>query len=182
VQPTALVWFRQDLRLADNPALLAAVESGAHIVPVYIWSPDEEGGWGPGAASRWWLHRSLQALDASLRERGSQLLLRCGPTQATLLQLARETGSTMLYFNRRYEPAAQAIENSLRDTLPGAGVAVHSSQSALLREPWELRTGGGGPIGGGGAQGVTTVLVLTAAVARLATAGCFTAAAALAVA
>ena len=145
MQPTALVWFRQDLRLADNPALLAAVESGAHIVPVYIWSPDEEGGWAPGAASRWWLHRSLQALDASLRERGSRLLLRCGPAQATLLQLARETGSSTLYFNRRYEPAAQAVENSLRDTLPGAGVAVHSSQSALLREPWELRTGGGGP-------------------------------------
>ena len=68
---TALVWFRQDLRLADNPALSAAVAAGARIVPVYVWSPEEEGGWAPGAASRWWLHQSLQALDASLRERGS---------------------------------------------------------------------------------------------------------------
>lgn len=145
MQPTVLVWFRQDLRLADNPALQAAVESGARIVPVYIWSPEEEGGWPPGAASRWWLHGSLQSLDASLRERGSQLLLRHGPALPTLLQLARDTGSSALYFNRRYEPAAQAVENTLRDALPAEGIAVHSSQSALLREPWELRTGGGGP-------------------------------------
>lgn len=145
MQPTVLVWFRQDLRLADNPALQAAVASGARVVPVYVWSPDEEGGWAPGAASRWWLHQSLQALDASLRERGSQLVLRHGPALQTLLQLARDTGSSTLYFNRRYEPAAVAIENLLRDALPAAGVAVHSSQSALLREPWELRTGSGGP-------------------------------------
>jgi deoxyribodipyrimidine photo-lyase len=145
MQPTALVWFRQDLRLADNPALQAAVASGAHIVPVYVWSPDEEGGWAPGAASRWWLHQSLQSLNTSLRERGSQLILRQGPALQTLLQLARETGSSTLYFNRRYEPAAVAVENLLCDALPAAGVAVHSSQSALLREPWELRTGSGGP-------------------------------------
>lgn len=143
--PTVLVWFRQDLRLADNPALCAAAATGARIVPVYVWSPDEEGGWAPGAASRWWLHQSLQALDASLRERGSQLLLRRGPAHEALQQLAHETGATQLYFNRRYEPAAQAVENALRDQLPAAGLTVHSSQSALLREPWEMRTGSGGP-------------------------------------
>ena len=142
---TALVWFRQDLRLADNPALSAAVAAGARIVPVYVWSPEEEGGWAPGAASRWWLHQSLQALDASLRERGSQLLLRRGPAGEALQQLAQETGATQLYFNRRYEPAAQAIENALREQLPAAGLTVHSSQSALLREPWAMRTGTGGP-------------------------------------
>ena len=76
--PVTIVWFRQDLRLRDNPALDAAVKRGA-VVPVYIWSPEEEGDWPPGAASRWWLHQSLQALDASLRERGSQLILAEGP-------------------------------------------------------------------------------------------------------
>ena len=58
-----IVWFRQDLRLRDNSALHAAVQRGGAVIPVYIWSPDEEGDWPPGAASRWWLHQSLRALD-----------------------------------------------------------------------------------------------------------------------
>ncbi len=59
---TTLVWFRQDLRLADNPALQAAVKRGEPIIPVYLWAPEDEGDWPPGAASRWWLHQSLIAL------------------------------------------------------------------------------------------------------------------------
>ena len=60
---TAIVWFRQDLRTDDNPALAAAAKSDA-VIPVYIWDPDGEGDLPPGAASRWWLHQSLVALDA----------------------------------------------------------------------------------------------------------------------
>ena len=63
----AIVWFRQDLRLADNPALLAAAGRGGPVIPVLVWAPEEEGGWEPGGASRWWLHRSLASLDADLR-------------------------------------------------------------------------------------------------------------------
>src|ERR1043165_1149026 len=75
-----LVWFRQDLRLADNPALAAAMDaasaSGAALIPVFIWAPHEEGAWPPGGASRWWLHHSLEALDKALRKAGSRLILR----------------------------------------------------------------------------------------------------------
>jgi deoxyribodipyrimidine photo-lyase len=78
-----IVWFRNDLRLADNPALAEATARGP-VVPVYVWAPEEEGEWPPGAASRWWLHRSLHALDRSLRERGSQLVVRRGPTNEAL--------------------------------------------------------------------------------------------------
>ena len=74
--PTALVWFRHDLRLDDNPALRAALEQGFTPVPVYLHAPDEEGEWTPGAASNAWLHRSLAALDADLQRRGSRLLRR----------------------------------------------------------------------------------------------------------
>ena len=76
----ALVWFRLDLRLADNPALAAATASHKQIVPVFIWAPEEEGDWPPGAASRWWLHRSLKALDTDLRRRGMSLIIRRGPS------------------------------------------------------------------------------------------------------
>jgi deoxyribodipyrimidine photo-lyase len=97
---TALVWFRRDLRLADNPALHAAIESGARIIPVFIWSPDEDAPWAPGTASRWWLHHSLQRLDADLRDRGSRLIIRQGATEHILLELATATGAQSIFWNR----------------------------------------------------------------------------------
>ena len=88
----SLLWFRQDLRLADNPALLAAVRHGGPVIPVFIWSPDEEGRWQPGAASRWWLHQSLAQLDVSLRQRGSRLIIRRGPALEAIARAAGPIG------------------------------------------------------------------------------------------
>ncbi len=76
---TTLVWFRRDLRLSDNPALAAAVADSDHVVAVYVHAPDEESPWSPGAATRWWLHHSLAALAAALRQKGIALTLRRGP-------------------------------------------------------------------------------------------------------
>jgi deoxyribodipyrimidine photo-lyase len=102
---TSLVWFLQDLRLADNPALIHACLDSDTIIPVYLWTPEEYGGWMPGAASRWWLHESLGALDRDLRGRGSRLVLHQGGTALELLRsLIRETGADTVYWNARYEP------------------------------------------------------------------------------
>ncbi|MEO7774657.1 MAG: deoxyribodipyrimidine photo-lyase, partial [Steroidobacteraceae bacterium] len=143
-RPIALVWFRQDLRLADNPSLRAALASGASIVPVYVWAPGDEGEWGAGAASRWWVHHSLTALDVSLRALGSRLVLRRGSALKVLPELAANIGASALFWNRRYEPAAIEIGTQLKSTLRERGVTVHSCKSALLAEPWEIRTGSGG--------------------------------------
>src|SRR5271156_3402778 len=102
----SLLWFRQDLRLADNPALLAAIRRGGPVVPVFIWAPEEEGRWPPGAASRWWLHQSLAELDRARRQRGSRLTTRRGPTLAATRELTDQTGATAVSWNRRYEPSA----------------------------------------------------------------------------
>ncbi|HXC59689.1 MAG TPA: deoxyribodipyrimidine photo-lyase [Steroidobacteraceae bacterium] len=142
---TALVWFRHDLRLADNPALRAATAAADHVVPVYVWSPEDEGAWAPGAASRWWLHESLRALDASLRERGSQLILARGPTIEALLDLAAGTGATQLYWNRRYEPAAIAVERALERRLKSDGLIGHGFHSSRLAAPDAVRSGSGTP-------------------------------------
>src|ERR1043165_1617453 len=101
-----IVWFRQDLRLRDNLALSAAVARGAPIIPVYIWAPEDEGEWPPGAASRWWLHQSLAALDASLRNLSSRLILAYGPAHEVLRKLAKGASVSAVYWNDRYEPAA----------------------------------------------------------------------------
>jgi deoxyribodipyrimidine photo-lyase len=71
-----LLWLRQDLRLADHPALHAAIARGLPVIPIFLWCPEEEGEWAPGAASRWWLHHSLAALAADLAKAGSQLVIR----------------------------------------------------------------------------------------------------------
>ncbi len=96
---TALLWFRLDLRLADNPALQAALDHGGPVVPVFIWSPEEEGRWRPGSASRWWLQQSLARLETSLRQRGSRLIIRRGPALVALRALLDETGATAVYWN-----------------------------------------------------------------------------------
>src|SRR5579875_461437 len=142
---TALFWFRLDLRLADNPALQAALDHGGPVVPVFIWSPEEEGCWRPGSASRWWLHQSLARLDASLRQRGSRLIIRRGPPLAALRALLDETGATAVYWNRRYEPAIVARDRDVKSTLRGDGRLVESFNGSLLFEPWAVRTQGDKP-------------------------------------
>ena len=143
--PATLLWLRQDLRLTDHPALMAAIERGGPVVPVYIWAPEEEGAWPPGAASRWWLHHSLNALSKELDARGSRLVLRRGPSLATLLELARECGADAVCWSRRYEPASIARDTLVKSALKEAGLEAESFNSALLYEPWNLKTGQGGP-------------------------------------
>lgn len=140
-----IVWFRQDLRLRDNPALHAAAARDAPLIPVYIWSPEEEGEWAPGAASRWWLHHSLSALDKSLRERGSQLILARGSALEVLGGLASRFHAAAVFWNRRYEPAAIACSARVEAGLKRPGLQTASFNSALLSEPGELRNRSGQP-------------------------------------
>jgi deoxyribodipyrimidine photo-lyase len=142
---TALVWFRRDLRLADNPALHAAAGSGAHVVALYIHAPAEEGPWAAGAASRWWLHHSLASLDAALRARGVSLTLRTGTSLQALVEVARETGATAVHWNSAYEPALVERDTGIKAELRRQGLQCHSHNASLLVEPWDLRTALGGP-------------------------------------
>ncbi len=142
---TTLVWFRRDLRLADNPALRQAASAGGKVVAVYVHAPGEEAPWSPGAASRWWLHHSLAALDADLRRRGIPLTLRHGPALSALAGLAREVGASRVVWNRLYDPATVARDTVVKAGLREQGLEVDSFNAALLCEPWAIRTGAGGP-------------------------------------
>jgi len=141
----AIVWFRNDLRLDDNPALQAALDGGFAPVCVYIHAPDEEGDWAPGAASNAWRHRSLEALDAELRRRGSRLRLFHGPTLPTLQSLVQTCEAEAVFWNRRYDPDIEARDARIKRTLREGGVQADSHNGALLFEPWTLQTGQGGP-------------------------------------
>lgn len=144
-EPPALVWFRQDLRLSDNPALAAAVDRGSPVIPVFIWAPEEEGPWRLGAASQWWLNYSLAALSTELEKRGSRLIIRRGPTGAALNDLLTESGASAVLWNRRYEPAAVARDRELKSQLRERGIAAESFNGNLLFEPWTIRNSNGEP-------------------------------------
>lgn len=143
--PNALVWFRNDLRLADNPALQAALDAGHTPVCIYVHAPDEEGAWAPGAASDAWRHRSLSALDSALRERGSRLRVFAGPSLPTLQTLAAAFEVQAVYWNRRYEPAIEQRDARIKKALRAQGLEAESFNGALLFEPWEIRTKADGP-------------------------------------
>lgn len=110
------------------------------VIPVYLYSPEEEGEWPPGFASRLWLQRSLNRLHYDLESLGSTLIYRKGYAAATLLQLCQETGAAQVFFNRRYEPDAVEAEQRVREVLTAHGIGVKSFQANLLVEPWMLYT------------------------------------------
>lgn len=137
---SALLWFRQDLRLADNPALNDAIERGFAIIPVYIYETTEEGKWPPGGATKFWLHQSLKSLDKSLRALKSKLIIRRTDSTIDELQsLVKETGASAVFWNRRYEPAAIARDTKIKETLSGDDIEVHSFNASLLYEPWTIK-------------------------------------------
>jgi deoxyribodipyrimidine photo-lyase len=143
--PTALVWLRRDLRLIDNPAIEFARNSAQCLVFVYIHAPNEESPWEPGAASRWWLHHSLAALQKDLEARGQRLIIRQGPSHAALRALIAETAASTVVWNRLYEPATIARDKGVKAALRGDGITAESCNGALLFEPWTIQTDQGGP-------------------------------------
>ena len=141
----SLVWFRQDLRLSDNPALAAAVQRGKPVIPVFIWAPEEEGSWPPGAASRWWLSRSLAALSADLEKLGSRLIVRRGPSIEAIDRLMAETGAGALFLNRRYEPRPMGRDGDVLTNLRRQGFIAEGFNGNLLFEPWTIANQSGKP-------------------------------------
>lgn len=143
--PTTIVWFRRDMRLADNPALRYATGRGP-VVPVYILAPREESDRPPGRASQWWLHRSLQALSASLLRHGVPLVIRRADDSLGMLrQLLRETGADSVVWNRLYEPMHIDRDRKIMRQLRELGTDVRSFNAALLCEPWTVKKKDGGP-------------------------------------
>ena len=142
--PTTVVWLRHALRLADHAALSHAAERGA-VVPLFVWAPDEEGDWPPGGAHRWWLRASLEALDASLRDKASRLVVRAGPSLDVLREVVAATGADRVVWQTRYAPALRARDAAVREALEADGVEVRQFAGRILHDPERIQTGSGGP-------------------------------------
>lgn len=132
-----IVWIRNDLRLDDNPALLAASKTGRPLILCFIWSEDDQTPYLPGGASRAWLHDSLLEFNKSLKDR---LIIRKGSYLEVLEKLITETKSACLYWNRCYEPHFIVKDKEIMAAFKERSIDVQSFNGNLLFEPWELAT------------------------------------------
>ena len=139
-----IVWFRQDLRLNDNPALQSALNGKNAVTPVFI--DDNDCGRQPGIMGRWWRDKSLAQLNDALKSRGSRLVFRKGKAQEVLPTLAKQVGATAVYWNRQYEADIVARDTAIKSTLKEGGIEAESFNGSLLFEPWEVTSKStGGP-------------------------------------
>lgn len=142
---TTLVWFRDDLRTSDNPALVAAAEAGDPVACVYVLDEASDGVRPLGGAARWWLHESLTQLRAQLEQLGVPFVLRRGAAAHVIPRLVEEMGATRVLWNRRYGEGERVIDASLKARLRDGGVEARSFNASLLFEPWEITNGSGNP-------------------------------------
>lgn len=135
-----IVWFRDDLRLTDHPALHAAAQSGAPVLCVYVRDDDSDGVRPLGAAARWWLAQSLRALEAELRTLSATLILRRGPAAAVLAELAQHSDAAAVHWNEIEIAPHRAVADSLADALTVAGIAYHRHRGDTLVQPNAIRS------------------------------------------
>jgi deoxyribodipyrimidine photo-lyase len=133
------------LRLADHPALAAAIQSGRPVVCLFVLEEQTPGLRGLGGAARWWLDQSLRALDRDLRRLGGNLVLRRGPAPSIVPAIAAESGASAVSWNRRYDQAGAAIDAEIAERLAGSAVASQSFPGTLLFEPGAVKTAAGLP-------------------------------------
>ena len=145
-KPIALLWFRDDLRLSDHPALQAALAKGYAILPIYIDESPTPSLRPLGSASKVWLHYALDALMTRLDKLGAPLILLRGQALPVLKTLIRATGAQALYWSRRYGAQERSIDTEIKTYARDSGLEVESFNAHLLVEPWQVTTKTGQPM------------------------------------
>lgn len=140
---TAIVWFRQDLRISDNPALRNAVQQNKTIIPLYIFDTSIPKKHQLGGAQRWWLYHSLTSLTTQLQKYQNKLILRQGEPLKILLAIIKKTNANTIYWNRCYEPYAIKRDQKIQELLEKNGIMVKTFNGSLLFEPWEIKNNSG---------------------------------------
>ena len=131
-----IVWFRQDLRLNDNPAFAAAIQSNAPIIPVFV--DDTAYGRAAGTTSLWWRNTSLRALAGDLKTRGLTLIYRKGDGLALMRALVEETNAATVFWNRQYEKDTIARDTQLKSWLKENNRNGVGHVGNLFFDPWQI--------------------------------------------
>ena len=138
-----IVWFRQDLRIADNPALRAACNLCDTVLCLFIDDPETQTVSQLGSASRVWLHHSLQSLSEQLQRKGAELLFAQGESEDVLQAVSQHYGATNLFWNRCYDPKSIKRDKKIKQSL--SHLQPESFNALLNAEPWDALKGDGTP-------------------------------------
>lgn len=136
----AIVWFRNDLRVLDNPALYHAYKKYDKVILLYIFDPELGADWKIGGASKWWLHYALNNLSQTLSQEGCPLILKIGNTLEVLEQIINSTQAQEIFFNGTYEPYNLILEHKIKELCENKEITATRFQGNLLFEPWDLKT------------------------------------------
>ena len=141
---TSIIWFRQDLRIADNPAFKASIDGSKQVIAVYIHDEKSSDVRKHGAASKWFLHHSLKALEKQLEQKYKiKLIYREGKSLNILEEIISETNAEKVFWNRLYEPYFINRDTEIKESLTKDNIEVESFNGSLLVEPWQPKTGSG---------------------------------------
>jgi deoxyribodipyrimidine photo-lyase len=140
-----VVWHRNDLRLADNPSLVAALSTGAPVLSIYIHDEAALGDWPAGAARKWWLHQSLLSLEADYKAQGGKLFCFAGDTSKILLTISKVLGVREVFASRRFEPSVLEADRIIVSRLSQVQTSLHGFNSHLLMDPYALKNLSGKP-------------------------------------
>ena len=139
-----IVWFRDDLRIADNPALHHALTLGNPVIPVFILDEESPEVRPLGGATKWWLHHSLTQLASDLSDHGAPLVLRRGAAEHIIRDIAQETSAGAVVWNRRYGKP-RFVDQRLKESLTAEGIHAESFSANVLYEPWTITNKQGNP-------------------------------------
>ena len=146
---TSIVWLRDDLRVSDNPALVAGVnaagDTGDSLVIVFVLDQVSPGIRPLGGATKWWLHHSLEALADKIHRLGGRLILRQGPAHDVLREVMTETNADAIFWNRRYGGVERELDARIKSFAKASKLTAQSFQASVLFEPWTVRTGSDTP-------------------------------------
>ena len=136
---TCICWFRKDLRLDDNPAL---VEAAKHekIIPLFVFDKSLHEYSNIGEASHWWLENSLISLNLDM---DNKLNILEGNSLASISKIIKEQNVKYLYWNRCYEPDRIAADTIIKKSMKDLNVVTKSFNSSLLWEPWKIKNKSG---------------------------------------
>lgn len=140
----AIYWFRQDLRLTDNSALLHAIQENDSLLLLYIYDTDKANDWPLGEAAKWFLYESLKSLQQDIKKRGGQLIVRKGSAQSILKEIIKKNDISSIYWNRCYDPFSIQRDTQIKAALRQNGITVKTYNSSLLIEPSQIHNSTGG--------------------------------------
>ena len=140
---TAIVWFRNDLRISDHRPLTEAAREATHVLAVFVLDRRAGGAWAVGGAALWWLHHSLAALSEAIGRAGGTLVLREGDAATIIPELADQAGATSVHCGRSHEPSLRELDQRVEHALQKRSVAFRSHRVSTLFDLDAIRTQSG---------------------------------------